>query len=55
MLVCSNIDSQVHTLSQLCLWVNTLWLEGGGESKAAGLERGCKYLPDPAIVNGVGA
>ena len=46
--VCSNIDSQIHTL-------NTLWLEGGGESKAAGLERGCKYLPAPAIVNGVGA
>ena len=37
MLVCSNIDCQAHTLTQLSLWVNNLWLEGGGESKAAGL------------------
>ena len=35
--VCSNIDCQAHTLTQLSLWVNNLWLEGGGEYKAAGL------------------
>ena len=35
--VCSNIDCQAHTLTQLSLWVNNLWLEGGGKYKAAGL------------------
>ena len=31
------IDSQVHALIELSLWVNTLWLEGGRQSKAVGL------------------
>ena len=54
--VCSNIDCQAHTLTQLSLWVNNLWLEGGGEyTESSRLRRGCKYMPALAIVNGGGA
>lgn len=41
---CYNIDSQIHALPKLNLWMNALWLAGGWDSKTAGLGGVAKAL-----------